>query len=125
MRISFIMGKEKQKIITPCEVAVRDVIPAVRAILVEALHNQKLSQLQIASLLGISTAEVNYYLKGKRADQNTKTVLEKDEEFMDLVDSVVRKILSSNDGEVLNICPLCSLARKKLKIVNYSCPYDL
>lgn len=123
MRISSIMRKEKQKIIAPCEVAVRDVIPIIRAILVEALYNRKLSQLQIASLLGISPAEVNYYLKGKRADQSLKIVLEKDQDFMDLVEAVVRKVLS-DEGEVVNICPLCSLARRKLKINNYACPYD-
>ncbi|WP_236749025.1 transcriptional regulator [Acidianus manzaensis] len=107
------MKKERQKLIAPCEIAVRDVIPAIKAILVESLYNQRLSQLQIASILGISTAEVNYYLKGKRSDMNIKYLLEKDSDFMDLTESLVRKMLTSDD--VINICPLCSLARKKLK----------
>ncbi|AWR98204.1 transcriptional regulator [Acidianus sulfidivorans JP7] len=95
----------------------------MKAILVESLYNQRLSQLQIASILGISTAEVNYYLKGKRSDQNIRLILEKDEDFMDLIDSMVRKILTSD--EVINICPLCSLARKKLKQDEDICPYDI
>lgn len=124
MQNPMIMKKLEQKIIAPCEAAVRDAIPTVRAILVKALHMQGLSQLQIGSLLGISAAEVNYYLKGKRANQNIIEILERDEEFKDLMDSVVRKLLSSN-GEVINICPLCSLARKKLEMDDFLCPYDV
>ena len=114
-----------RKIIAPCEVAVRDVIPVIKMIIVERLYSQGLSQLQIASLMGISSAEVNYYLKGKRGNEEEKKKLEEDEEFMDLVNAVVRKLIRSTDGEIINICPLCSLARKKLKKNDYSCPYDI
>lgn len=114
-----------KRVIAPCEIAVRDVIPAIKAILVERLYAQGLSQLQIASLIGISSAEVNYYLKGKRGDEEVKKKLETDEEIMDLIDSIVRRLLSSADSEVINICPLCSLARKKLNKNSYSCPYDI
>ncbi|WP_236753131.1 transcriptional regulator [Acidianus sp. HS-5] len=114
-----------RKVIAPCEIAVRDIIPVIKSIIVERLYAQGLSQLQIASLMSVSSAEVNYYLKGKRGNEEEKKKLEEDDEFMDLVNSVVRKLISSSDGEVVNICPLCSLARKKLKKNDYSCPYDI
>ncbi len=114
-----------KKVIAPCEIAVRDIIPVVKLIIVERLYAQGLSQLQIATLMGISSAEVNYYLKGKRGNKEEEKKLEDDEEFMDLVNSVVRRLISSSDGETINICPLCSLARKKLKKNDYSCPYDI
>ncbi|MCY0873637.1 MAG: transcriptional regulator [Acidianus infernus] len=101
-----------RKVIAPCEVAVRDIIPVIKAILVERLYAQGLSQLQISTLMGISPAEVNYYLKGKRGNEGVKKKLEADEEIMDLVNSVVRRLVNSTNGEVINICPLCSLARK-------------
>ncbi|MFP3162377.1 MAG: transcriptional regulator [Acidianus hospitalis] len=114
-----------RKVIAPCEVAVRDIIPVIKLIIVERLYAQGLSQLQIATLMGISSAEVNYYLKGKRGNEDAKKKLEADEEFMDLVNSVVRRLVNSTNGEVINICPLCSLARKKLNKNDYSCPYDI
>lgn len=114
-----------KRVIAPCEVAVRDVIPAIKAILVEKLYGQGLSQSQIATLMGMSSAEVNYYLKGKRGNEETKKKLEADEEMTDLIDSIVRRLLSSADSEIINICPLCSLARKKLNKNSYFCPYDI
>ncbi|NON61854.1 MULTISPECIES: transcriptional regulator [Acidianus] len=109
------------RIIAPCEVAVRDVIPAVKAILIDELRKHGLSQMQISVLMGISTADVNYYLKGKRGNDELKKTLESNDDFMEMVDLLVRRMIRGE--EVMNICPLCSVARK-VKGENYPCPYD-
>lgn len=115
------MERDSRKLIIPCESAMRDVIPAIKAILVDQLVKDGISQSKAAALLGITPAEVSYYLKGKRADRKYKQVLEKDEEFMEMIAQYATRL---TDADQINICPICSLARKKLGIMDYTCPYD-
>ena len=116
-----------KKIIVPCEVAVKDVIPAIKAILVIELSARNYSQKEIAEFLSISIAEVNYLLKGKRGDEELKKTLLNDEDFMDLVKSFTQKLISSSvDGtDPISMCPLCSYARRKVLKQEESCPYDI
>lgn len=110
----------------PCEVAVKDVIPAIKAILVIELTSKSYSQKEIAEMLDISIAEVNYLLKGKRGDEQMKKILLSDEDFMDLVKSFTQKLISDNNGnEALSLCPLCSYARRKILKQQDACPYDI
>jgi len=111
-----------KKVIAPCEIASRDIIPAIRAIIVIGLYKKGTSQTQIASFLGITTAEVNYYIKGKRGNNEIINKLQSDVEFMDTVSSTVEKII--NDTDVINLCTLCSIARKKILKDGSSCPFD-
>ncbi|MCY0862989.1 MAG: transcriptional regulator [Metallosphaera prunae] len=115
------MKNDSRKLVIPCETAMRDVIPAIKALLVKELVNQGESQSHAASLLGLTPAEVSYYLKGKRAEGEYKAILENDEEFMEMIRHYTSKL---HDTDQVNICPLCSLARKKLGMMDYSCPYD-
>ncbi|MFP3201974.1 MAG: transcriptional regulator [Sulfolobus sp.] len=123
------MIKLKKKIIVPCESSVRDIIPAIRAILAEQLINKGYSQKHIAELLDISVAEVNYLIKGKRGDDGIKEKLKEDEDFMDLLNSFVNKLLSeehsANSNQNYSLCTLCSYARRKVLKQEPACPYDL
>ena len=83
------------------------------------------SQKEIAELLGISVAEVNYLIKGKRGDLEIKEALEKDDDFLDLVNSFINKLVEDNNEELLSLCPLCSYARRKVLKQEPSCPYDI
>ncbi len=111
-----------KKVIAPCEIASRDIIPAIKAIIVIQLHKKGTSQTQIASLLGITTAEVNYYIKGKRGNNDIIRKLQSDIQFMDTVSYTVEKII--NDNDIVNLCTLCSIARKKILKDGSSCPFD-
>ncbi|QKQ99572.1 transcriptional regulator [Metallosphaera tengchongensis] len=115
------MKTNERKLLIPCETAMKDIIPSIKALLVQQLVKDGISQFKAASLLGLTPAEVSYYLKGKRADSENKKILEMDEEFMEMVRHYSQKLV---DADQVNICPLCSLARKKLGIMDYTCPYD-
>ncbi|AWS00252.1 transcriptional regulator [Metallosphaera hakonensis] len=115
------MRNESRKLIIPCESAMRDIIPAIKALLVTQLVSNGISQSQAASILGLTPAEISYYLKGKRADGKYKSVLENDEEFMEMIRHYSVRL---GETDTVNICPLCSLARKKLGMMDYTCPYD-
>jgi Predicted transcriptional regulator len=115
------MKDGSSKLLVPCEVAMRDIIPSIKAILVKEIVSQGLSQFKAASLLGLTPAEASYYLRGKRANTPYKHVLESDPEFMEVVRNFAVKL---TNNEVVNMCPLCSLARKKLRLQDYSCPYE-
>lgn len=116
-----------KRIIVPCEVAVKDVIPAIKAIIAIELSARNYSQKEIAEFLNISIAEVNYLLKGKRGDEELKKNLLNDEDFMDLVKSFTQKLISSSENETdpISLCPLCSYARRKVLKQEEACPYDI
>ena len=115
------------KIIVPCEVVVKDLIPTIKAILAIELSARNYSQKEIAEFLNISIAEVNYLLKGKRGNEELKKTLLSNENFMDLVRSFTQKLISSDgDGkDLISICPLCSYARRKVLKQEELCPYDI
>ncbi|BFH72489.1 hypothetical protein SJAV_04330 [Sulfurisphaera javensis] len=115
-----------KKIIVPCEVAVKDVIPAIKALIATELSARGFSQKEIAEILTISIAEVNYLLKGKRGDEQLKKILSSDADFMDLLNSFTQKIVSNDNGaDPLSLCILCSYARRKILKQEQACPYDI
>lgn len=114
-----------RKIIVPCEIAVKDVIPAIKALLAEKLASKGYSQKEIAEILDISIAEVNYLLKGKRGDEEMKKELKSDDNFMDLLNSFVDKLANDHSSDPLSLCILCSYARRKVLKQEQACPYDL
>lgn len=114
-----------KKVIVPCEVAVKDVIPVIKAILVSELFAKNYTQREIAEILNISIAEVNYLLKGKRGDEELKRTLLSDENFMDLVRSFTQKLIHSEEDDPISLCPLCSYARRKVLKQENACPYDI
>ncbi len=50
----------------PCEIVVREILPAVRAIVARELAKRELTRSEIAAKLGVSVASVSYYLSRKR-----------------------------------------------------------
>ncbi len=54
----------------PCEIAVKYVWPAFRNLVAKRLVTEyKLSQVEVAKLLGVTQAAVSYYLSGKRGNK--------------------------------------------------------
>ncbi|BDB97801.1 MAG: transcriptional regulator [Saccharolobus sp.] len=111
----------------PCEFSVREILPAVRSIVAEKLIKEKnLSEYKAASLMGLTPAAVSNYLKSKRGS-NLKSILEKDEKFMDLVSEVTNRIVSSNSNLSIYYCILCSEGKKVLNRHGYNlspCLYE-
>jgi len=77
----------------PCEFSVREILPAVRSIVAQKLIKERnLSEYKAANLMGLTPAAVSNYLKSRRGS-NLRSLLEKDEKFMDLVNEVMERIL--------------------------------
>jgi len=92
---------------TPCQKAVWDLIPAIRASLAIELVNKGQSQATSAKLLGIAPSAVSQYILGKRGyriefEGETKELIEK--LAQDLIDNKV-------DDFVARICQICVNAR--------------
>jgi predicted transcriptional regulator len=102
------------KMLLPCEVAVKSLLPPVRAALAKYLMAKHgLKQMEAAKLLGVSQPAISLYnrkMRGKALD------LEKDEEIRGLVeglaDSLAEGGLSHKDF-TLKFCEICKAARAK------------
>jgi len=102
-------------IITPCEIAVKDILPAIRALIVRELYERGLKQKEIASKLKLTQPAVSYYLNQRRA-KKVKLIME-EKAIMDIIKEIVNKIL---DGEVgwsdlsTRFCEMCKLAQVRI-----------
>lgn len=103
----------------PCEVAVKSLLPPVRAALAKQLMAKHgLKQVEAAKLLGVSQPAISLYgkkIRGKALD------LEKDKEVMGLIeemaDSLANKSLTPKDF-TLKFCEICKTARAKGLLCN-------
>lgn len=100
----------------PCELSVRDILPAIRAIMAEKMINErKITVYRASRLLGLTPAAVENYLKKKRG-ASLHEYLAKDEKFVVLVDDVISKLLSSDDTNLAEYyCMLCNEGKKVLR----------
>ncbi len=99
--------------LTPCELAVRDILPAIRALIVIELHNRGLKQKEIAKLLGLTQPAVSYYLNRRRAKRIQ--LLESSKEVMREVKEVVKYLLSEEANPSIiseKFCDMCHLSRE-------------
>jgi predicted transcriptional regulator len=100
-------------LILPCEVAVRSVIPAVRALIAkELMEEQGLKQDQVAEILGVSQSAVSKYSRKVRGH-----AIEVDdiEEIRPFINDIVILLLdrTGQSAELLQLfCQACIVIRK-------------
>ncbi|NVM52844.1 MAG: hypothetical protein HWN66_04010 [Candidatus Helarchaeota archaeon] len=94
----------------PCEIIVRDILPAFKAFIVKELyHKYQISQSRIATILDITQASVSYYLHGERGSTGSE-LIQKNDKIKQLLLSITKDIAkgSSKPEDVVNqICTLC------------------
>jgi predicted transcriptional regulator len=101
-------------LILPCEIAVKSVIPAIKATLAkELVETYSLTQNQAAEILGISQSAVSKYTKQVRGH-----VIEIDdiEEIRPLINSMINLLVKENlkRAEFLKLfCKICMEIRAK------------
>jgi hypothetical protein len=98
----------------PCEVAVRSVVPAIRAGLAkELIQTHKLKQNDIATLLGITQTAVSKYTRDVRG---RVVRLEKEKEIQRMI-AETAKMLANGWGSrrqlIFRFCEICRLVRQK------------
>lgn len=98
--------------ILPCEVAVRSVIPAVRALVAKELGDQGLNQDEVAEILGISQSAVSKY---SRKVRGCAIRVDDIEEIRPFIDGMVILLLDGTrqSAELLQLfCQACIAVRK-------------
>ncbi len=99
--------------LTPCEVAVKCVLPVFRAKIASCIRNKyKLSQCEIAKLLGVSQPAISLYskkLRGRALDLS-------DDEIIALIETLSESIVNGSKTKkdlLLATCKICMTARSK------------
>ena len=98
----------------PCEVAVKCVLPVVRAMVAkELMANYGLRQVDAAHVLGVSQPAISLYSRNIRG----KAIhLENDQQIQDLRNSLARSLAEGNASRrdiVLTYCEICRTIRAK------------
>ncbi len=100
--------------LTPCEVAVKTVAPAVRAILAQTLlRKHEMKETQVAQILGISQSAVSKYNKKVRG---TTISIDHLPEIQNLTNQMIAVLLADpiQKMEYMKLfCKACSLVRSK------------
>ena len=108
------------QLVLPCEYSVKEILPAIRALVAEKLVEEKnLSIYKAAELMGLTPAAVENYLK-KRRGTGVKELLKNDKEFMDFLDSFSNKIVKKDNSSLSSYyCILCAEGKKVLNKNGY------
>ena len=99
----------------PCEVGIKTVIPAIRALLaITLVERHGMNEKQTALILGLSQSAINRY---KRKNRGNILKIDTDPEVQILIDKMLKLLISEKPQElfkILNIfCETCSVVRKK------------
>jgi len=107
-------------LILPCEVGVKTVLPAVKAIMARSIvEKHGLNEKQTADLLGLSQSAVSRYVGRERGNL---LMIENSAEVLALIEQMVTSLIKepNNKAEILNLfCQTCTAIREK----GLMCPY--
>ena len=108
-------------LILPCEVGVKTVLPAVKAMMArEIVANHGLNEQQTAELLGLSQSAVSRYVNKERG--NILLTIQNSNEILTLINQMVTTLIKepNNKSEVLRLfCQTCKAIREK----GFMCPH--
>lgn len=100
--------------LVPCEIAVKSLLPSVRAVIAKKLitkHNLK--QTEVAEILGVSQPAISLY---NRKIRGKAVALEDDTEVAKLVENMadlLAKGKPSHQEFIIMFCEICKTVRKK------------
>ena len=99
----------------PCEVGVKTVLPAVKAIMARRIVEQHgLNEQQTANLLGLSQSAVSRYRSKERG--NNLLTIESSPEILALIDQMVNLVIKepeNKEGMLGLFCETCQAVREK------------
>ena len=101
-------------LILPCEVGVKTVLPAVKAMMARSIvEKHGLNEKQTADILGLSQSAVSRYIGRERGNL---LAIEDTSEVVALIDQMVTHLIKApdNKGEILRLfCQTCQTIREK------------
>ena len=98
-----------------CEKIARLLIPAIRSLVAIRLANKhKLSQTEVARIIGVTQPAVSYYIKAKRGNKLAEK-LEGDPELNAFINDFAEKLYKGMSQEEVQkmICTVCTKVREK------------
>ena len=99
----------------PCEVGVKTVIPAIRALLaIKLVEQHGMNEKQTAMLLGLSQSAISRY---KTKNRGNILQIDTDPEVQTLIDKMLNLLINGKPQELFKIldvfCETCTVVRKK------------
>ncbi|BDC19904.1 transcriptional regulator [Acidianus sp. HS-5] len=100
----------------PCEISVKEILPAVRSIIATKLVKEKgLPLYEAAKKMGITPAAVANYMNKKRGN-GVRELIQHDKKMMEMISDFVDKVYIGTNEDLSNYyCMLCSEGKKVLK----------
>ena len=102
-------------LILPCEVSVKTILPAVKAIMArEIVSNRGLNEQQTAELLGLSQSAVSRYVNKERG--NNPLALESSHEILELINQMITSLIKEPNNKMQTLrlfCQTCQTIREK------------
>jgi len=99
--------------LTPCEVAVKSVVPAIRAYIAkELIQTYKMKQTDVALFLGITQTAVSKYMSNVRGQA---VRIDRTKEMQDMMNQIALKIADkkiSGSQLMLEFCYVCEAVRR-------------
>ncbi len=97
---------------TFCEIYVKNILPAIRALLArELIQKYSKTQMEAAKILDITQASINYYLYGRRASKITEA-LDSISEIKSMVKKLAKKISENSGADVGELlCEFCMVIK--------------
>jgi predicted transcriptional regulator len=106
--------------ILPCEVAVKSVIPAVKALIAQGLMEERgMKQGEVADILGISQSAVSKYSRKVRGYAVKLDALEEIQPFIDNMIIMITNRTYERPAFLQLFCQTCIAVRK----TNVMCPF--
>jgi len=97
----------------PCEIAVKSVIPAIRAYVAKELtQTHKMKQTDVANLLGITQTAISKYVRDVRG---RVIKIDQTEEIRDMMNEIASKVADekiSGPRLTLKFCEVCKTVRQ-------------
>ncbi len=101
-----------------CEKFVKDALPATRSMLArKMLYEKGMTQMQVASVLGVSQASISQYLSAKRGNAFLKQ-LSSDPLIKASIEELLTNLLDSKrstDQKQEAFCEFCEVVNKRLR----------
>lgn len=100
----------------PCEISVKEILPAVRSIIAAKLVREKgLPIYEAAKLMGVTPAAVKNYMDKKRGKM-LRELIENDKRMMEMISDLVDKMYNNSISDLsIYYCVLCTEGKKVLK----------
>jgi predicted transcriptional regulator len=102
-------------LLLPCEVGVKTVLPAIRALMARTImENHGMKEQQVAEILGLSQSAISRYTTKERGSILT---IENVPEVQELIDKMVNLLLYKKPQQTTEVfetfCQICKIIREK------------